>query len=90
MSDNDQLIRHLGVWQGLELEYSWGHYAVYCGGAEDATLVEYFGGDDYGVIKRFAGETAIHDAIRECDDQYSASLDLTMLHVGIMLRVSTQ
>ena len=70
MSDNDQLIRHEGVWRGLELEYSWGYYAVYCGSTEDATVVGYFGGEDYRVLKRFTGETAIQDAIRKCDDYY--------------------
>jgi hypothetical protein len=73
MNDNDQLIQHAPVWEGLELEYSWGWYAVYCGSMEDATVVGYFGGEDYRVIKRFTGETAIHDAIRECDDQYWAN-----------------
>jgi hypothetical protein len=70
MNDNDQLVQHAPTWEGLELEYSWGWYAVYCGSMEDATVVGYFGGEDYRVLKRFTGETAIQDAIRKSDDYY--------------------
>lgn len=68
-------VNHPNVWNNLELEYSWGEFAVYCGTGEDATLVRYYGNDGQRtVIKRFTGETAIHDAVRLCDDSYHAAL----------------
>lgn len=72
-------IKHPNVWNNLELEYSWGEFAVYCGTTEDATLVRYYGSEQREwrhehrtVIKRFTGETAIHDAVRLCDDSFWA------------------
>ena len=70
--DDYTVVKHAETYKGLDYEYDNGHFAVYCGSMEDATLVAYYGGDDYRVIRHFTGETAIDDAIRACDDEFWA------------------